>query len=192
MAQLYATGPVYVFCAVDTGGGLLYLGTGERAPRISITPAYRDVQCDLGGEAPFDTMYSGNSGRVTVTLMRYNEAVLRKIEDYAASLHLIRGQEDPGEIGSLMLTEGLAYQLVLVFPYATKTAFADMPAGYNFLAAYVRGPDDIESGTSNPKKVQITWQCLRKFDITNQNNFGAGSFKLYDHNIPNGLNALLN
>lgn len=187
MAQLYSTGPVSVYCGIGSGGTPLFLGHGQRAPKISITAEFRDVECDLGGAVSFDTMYGGERGRVSVLLSRYNETVLTIIQDKAiAAAGAVRGTDDPGEIGSLMVSEGLTYGLWLNFPYNTKAfnsnaANGAIPAGYHFFAAYLRGPDDIEVGSTTPKMVQCNFDCLRTFNPAISNAFGQGRLALYDH-----------
>jgi hypothetical protein len=193
MAQPYASGPVDVWCGVGAGGAPLFLGHGERAPRIQIVRRYKEVTNDLGGDmVPFDKGYAGETGVVTVTLSRWNESTLAIIQDVATTLTGLgaaRGLNGPGEVGTLMVTEGVAYKLWLRFPFSAKAAYANaasgaQPAGYRFLAAFLEGPDDLfDLGPPNARKVGLQFTCMRAFDPAVSNAFGTGLFALYDHSM---------
>jgi hypothetical protein len=195
MAQLYASGPVDCWTGVGAGGAPLFLGHGERAPRIQVHRQYKPVHTDLGGEVPHDKGFGGEWGVVSIVLDRYNESTLRIIEDVATvgtPGAAVRGLNNPGEIGSLMLTEGLTYPLWLRFPFSAKPAYSGgsggpMPAGYRFLAAHLGSPDDLfDLGPPNARKVGLVFECMRAFDVTVVNSYGVGQFLLYDH----ALNAI--
>jgi hypothetical protein len=191
VAQLYATGPVDVW--VGAGGGPLFLGHGERAPRIQVQRMYKPAHTDLAGDVPHDKAFAGEWALVTLALSRYNESTLALIQDVAGA-NLVgtpptRGFNVPGERGSLMLAEGQAYPLYLRFPFAAKPVYQSaasgaMPAGYRFPAAYLGGPDDLfDLGLPNARKVGLVFECVAPFDPTVTNAYGAGAFKLYDHNL---------
>jgi hypothetical protein len=190
MGQLYATGPVDIW--VGAGGSPLFLGHGERAPRIQVYRQYKPAHTDIAGEVPHDKGYGGEWAVVSVALTRYNESTLAIIEDVATvntGTPPSRGFNLPGEIGSLMLTEGLTYPLYLRFPFAAKPAYRNpasgaMPAGYRFYAAHLGSPDDLfDLGPPNARKVGLIFECMRAFDPTVTNAYGGGSFQLYDHSL---------
>jgi hypothetical protein len=190
VAQPQTTGPVDIWVGIASGGTPVFLGHGERGPRIRIRRSYRPMYCDLGGDAvPFDQAHQGEMGIVSVILTRWNERVYKVIAD-AATTGLggnlgNRGQQDPGQIGSLMVLEGLAYDLWLRFPFAAKTVYAagGMPAGYHFYKAMLDQEDDHDDLGTHPKRLGLTWTCLRSFDVSVTNNYGAGRFRLYDHDL---------
>jgi hypothetical protein len=191
MAQGFVSGPVDIWCGVGSGGAPLFLGHGQRGPRIQVRRAYQDMWCDLGGGIPFDKAYAGAMGIVSVELSRWNENVLRIIQDAAvtnSTFTVAPGLNDPGEVGSLMVQEGIAYNLFLRFPHSAKPSYATQPLGFRFVAAFLEGPDDFEDLGPKPRKVGLIWTCLRTFDTTVSNVYGTGRMLLYDTNVT-GLGA---
>lgn len=182
MAQLYSTGPVGIWVGTGASGAAVFLGHGEQAPRINTRTLWKPQNCDLTGDVPIDKAMTGEMATVSVTLIRYNEPVLAIIQDRAGLIG--RGVMFPGDIGTLMMTEGLNYQLWLQFPYSVKAAYtATMPAGYRFPGSFMESPDDLQVGTTTAKKISITFTCLPVLDMTVSNAFGTGSLTLYDHDM---------
>lgn len=189
-AQLYSTGPVDVYVYHPLDSTISFLGHGERAPSIDHQPSYADVHCDLGGQVPIDRIYSGEMLRVGVDLVRYDYAVVQRLHDHkrrlvnpVAAQATYAGQEYPGDIGTLMLTEGAYHILYLKFRNAPKTPFANnsMPKGYRIYRALM-DPSSVTSGSTTAHKVRVAWSCYRKLDMTAPSNtFGNGLFTLYDH-----------
>jgi hypothetical protein len=178
MATPFVSGPVHMFALIPGQSGMLYIGTGERAPKIRLLPEWDAVMNDLGGtKLPFDYLYEGEEALVGVTLTRWNQPVLdilRTRTNRAAP----PGFTLPTDLGALMVAEGLTFNLYLFFPFATKAAMAagGMPAGYHFHYAFLQGPDDLERGTG-PNKDQTMFHCVRGFDIT------TGRMTLYDFSV---------
>lgn len=199
MAQLYVTGPVHVYIKHVLDGTVRFLGHGERAPTIQLTPNLVPVKCDVGGEAQFESIYSGEGATVRVDLVRYNMAVMNTIRVRSRSTAFpaaVPGYDNPGMIGTLTLAEGAYYQLILVFPNAAKPFYQNavngaLPAGYRFKAA-VMDPESQQPGSANPYKLSVSWTCLRIFDPTDRNAFGFGGFSLYDNNVAEALAVPLN
>jgi hypothetical protein len=187
MARLYSTGPVG--CYIGNAAGIItFLGHGKKAPDIDIETETIPVECDLGGAVQMDQIYGGQRGKVSVLLSRYNEGAVAILQDRAKQLAL-RGIDNPGDIGALLLSEGLFWTLYLRFPYAAKAfqgagaGIDASPAGYRFLAAYLDSPDKIIVGTTTNRMVQCHFTCLRAFNVTITNTFGEGRFTLFDHNL---------
>ncbi len=184
MGQPYVTGAVSVW--IGSAAGPLFLGYSERGPNISIRPHYSNVFVDLSGmSVPFDKIYDGEEAIVSCDLTYFNQNVLLAIEDYAGTTS--PGFNEPGEIGTLMLTEGIAYPLYLRFPYAAKPAFQNglngaMPAGYRFYRAMLETDDFPDLGTK-ARKIHLSWHCLPQLDATVSNDFGTGTFTLYDFDL---------
>ena len=180
------TGPVAVFCGVGGNFAPLFLGHGEQAPEISIRETFKPIKCDLTGEThSLDDLYDGEEATVSCSLVRYNEVVLTAIQTYASTLYGPRGIDLPGAQGALMLQEGIAYQLWLVFPYAAKAAFNNgisgpMPPGYHFYAAHLEGPDGIQGGSASAKKIRLTWKCIRTVVPATVNGINTAIVSLYD------------
>lgn len=205
MAQLFSTGPVAIYVGLTAGtpyipghsaGGItvgtpVFLGHSEKTPNISVRPQVSDAWSDIGGQrVAFDKFYDSQDALVSVDLTRFNYPVYQAIADRAAAggprlATFSPGVNLPGEIGSLMMTEGLTVTLWLRWPYSAKPAYAAMPGGLRFPATFLQGPDDITSGTV-PHKIRCVWYCMRQFNIGSANSYGAGSFTLYDYNM-NGL-----
>ncbi len=189
MATIYVTGPCAIFTGSSANNSPVFLGHAERGVAINIRPQWRPAYSDLGGSVPFDMLYEGEDALVNADVSRYNESEYRRLADRATTFAggtSERGINDPGEIGSLMLTESIAYSLWIRFPYATKAVMQaqQMPAGYRFKAAYLQGPDALQGlGTQGPRKVNMVFHCLRDFDVSVTNTFGQGQFILYDHDM---------
>jgi hypothetical protein len=182
MAQLYCTGPVDLWIGFNFESPD-FLGHSERGPSFQVRPQYSPVFVDLGGQnVPFDTVYDGEDAMVTVDLTRWNNGLLEIIQDKAGLTG--PGSDAPGNIGTLMVTEGSAYQLYLHFPYAAKAAFSNqtngaLPAGYRFRAAFLETDDSPDLGTK-AKKQHLVFHCLRTFDPSVVNAFGYGELQLFD------------
>jgi hypothetical protein len=190
MAQAFTTGPALFFVnpnvqgqvAVSPGLGTasppIFLGTSEQAPKIELHDEWEPIFNDLSGKVPYDMSYQGEMAHTFASLTRWNEPVLAVIQKRTRLGANIRGLDQIGDIGSLMLTQGQAYTLWVVFPFVTNPAFSTggMPAGYRFPASYLKGPDDMPIGT-RARKVGIIWESLRAYDPT------RGLFLLYDHNM---------
>jgi len=191
MAKLYVTGPAHLFVGptiysqgqLGLTGPLQYLGTAEYAPNIQIRAGYLPVHNDLGGSVvPFDSSFQGEEGFTFVDINRYNEIVLARIQarprNHFANQQPPRGLNYPGDIGSLMIQEGLAYSVVVVFPYAAKPAMAGMPFGYRFPFSWLLGPDDLKELGTKPRKVGLVFYHGRGFNPLN------GQFLVYDNTLP--------
>jgi hypothetical protein len=130
-----------------------------------------------------DMMYDGEEAFSFHKLTRWSEIVLAAWQARPFNRLGLRGVNVPGDIGTLLLTEGGYAMVVITFPYASKAAMAAglMPPGYRFPASILIGPDDFESLGTNPRAVDLTVQHLRAYDAT------TGNFECYDHFIPPGL-----
>jgi hypothetical protein len=187
MAGQKVTGPAHIYCGVGPNKSPLYLGTAERYPKISIRPHFKPTFTDIGGDVPFDMSFQGEEGFVSADISRWNEITYAIMAARPRHRHPLfpRGSTFNGDIGTLMLAEGAAYPIWVVFPYAAvnggKAAFADMPAGFRFVSSYLMGPDELEPLGTTPQKERLIWHCLRSFYITTGGN--ARQFLLYDHDM---------
>jgi hypothetical protein len=182
MAQIYSTGPAHLYVCdthCDTSqSSALYLGTAEEAPVIEVIPKFEPILNDIGGHTPFEASYQGEMAQTGATLNRYNEttyAFLASRPVFAAT----RGLNTALDVGSLILTENLRLTVWVVFPFVAKAAMAAgaMPAGYRFPASMCVGPDKFEMLGTKPRKINLLFWHLRKWDVN------TGSFLLYDHNV---------
>lgn len=188
MASPYVTGPAHIFCGLQTGGALLYLGTAERWPQVTIRPHYAPLFNDIGGGVPVDMCYDGEEAFTIADISRWNEpvyALLSARPRPSSGLLTPRGADIAGDVGTLMVTEGHAYPVVVQFPYAAKPAYAaaGMPAGYRFPTSYLAGPDTLEPLGTTPSKRRLIWHHLRQYSAV------AQAFVLYNHDL-SGLPAV--
>lgn len=159
---------------------LTYLGTCEKAPKIVHRPAWKPVFNDIGGtEVPFDVSYQGEEAFTFADLTRWNEPVFSALQARPNFPGDVRGLNIPGDIGTLMLTEGRAYQLFIFFPYVAKPAYASggMPAGYRFVATFLEGPDELSELGTSPRKINLIFHHIRGWDPKTQR------FVCYDHAV---------
>jgi hypothetical protein len=160
-------------------GGAAYLGTCEKAPRIIERPAWQPLFSDQGGtRVPFDIAYQGTEAFTFARMTRWNENVLSAIQS-RPDPRGFRGINLGGDIGTLMLSEGLAYEVRIYFPYATKAIYtaAGMPPGYRFPASFLEGPDELDDLGTSPRIINLTFHHLRTFNPT------TGIFGTYDHSV---------
>jgi hypothetical protein len=190
--RVFSTGPVA--CFVKPQDAWKFLGYGVRAPQFFDDPAYVGVFCDLAGsQKQMDDIFDGADGSVTVELVYFNRDVLAEIQDYAGDRTgaLVPGSSQPGELGTLMVSEGCAYELCFTFPRSVKAIFQDpatgrLPACRHYFAAFLDRSSQ-EQGLGTPLKPTLTWNCRRAFDSDTENEFGVGEFTLYDEILPSGL-----
>ncbi len=197
MAQPYVSGPCPIYCGVGTGGNPLFLGHAEKFPRISIRPHWSPMFVDLAGQGvAYDYVYDGEEAFVVADVTRWNESVYALMADRAktgaaaALSPTDRGTNGFGEIGTLMMTEAVAYGLWIVFPYTAKAFYTTQPAGYQFFSAMLEGPDELDLG-STARKTRMVWHCIRQVQpgmggttVKGANNYGGAiQFGLYDNNV---------
>ncbi len=199
MAQLYSSGPVSIWVGTNLSSQPQFLGHGESAPEIITTPPSVPFQSDSSGETPANLLDAGETGRVTVTLTRYNRRILDVILSRSRGRNFPGsppGFRDAGQIGTPLLTNGCAYALYLVFPSAGKATYnvaanGVLPPGYRFLAATL-DPDRSVMGTTSAYKILLNWECLMKRDPTRKTSYGKGSWTLYDFDISDTVGLLMN
>lgn len=185
MAQAYVRGPAHIFAGVGMAGTPFYLGTAERTPKIQIRRAFSPVWNDLGGQlVPYDWCYEGQEGFVVADLTRWNQPVLAALQGAPRQTIAAAtpGTDVVGDIGTLMVTEGAAIPLWIMFPYTAKAAFAAQPAGYHFLATWLLGPDDLDENNTKNAKVRLSWYCGRA-GLISQAPIPGIAWALYDFNL---------
>ncbi len=164
-----------------SSGGPVYLGTTEDGLNVSPKPFYVPVKNDLAGgqRGPdFDVCYLGEASEISGTLTRWNMNVALAMQcrwnpNIASATP---GADNATARGTLLATEGAAYNLYIIYPYASLPAFATLPAGMRFLQVYTKSPERLEPGVK-PYKMSFTWETIPYFAVTN------GSFNNYDFNV---------
>lgn len=199
MAQIYTSGPILIGVQMRNAGVLpaasTFLGTGETAPEITVKAEWEPVMNDLGGtKIPFDVAYEGEEAFISVKLTRWNQTILNLIQNRPYRAGAVRGTNSIlsvagapagyGDMGSMMITEGLTFGLQCYFPYSVKAAYRNpangfMPPGMNFPAAMLMGPE-VRRGGTKAQSIQLVFHALR--DVV----LGAGSsaFVLYNETMP--------
>jgi len=182
MAHPFVHGPVHVFAALGPSSSATYLGTGERAPRVSIRREWEPLFNDIGGtRIPFDYAFQGEEAFVTIQLTRWNQSTLTALKDVIGNAQgrIVPGTTADGDIGSLMATENLGRTLWVQYAYgagqlAPHAAMSDMVPGYRFPCAFLQGPDDSEGGT-DPAKELVTFHAIRQYNPSTR------KFTLFDY-----------
>lgn len=190
--QSYNTGPVHMYVGLvaappyDPWGAAptpVYLGMAEAAPQPSFHPEFQPIYADATGKKPWDVVFLGEDAFVSADITVYNEAVFQQItrrprwaKKLDGSAAAVNGTVIAGDMGTMLRTEGYMFSLWLHFPYYSK--FGDLPKGYRFVSAYVKGPDNHVIGTQ-PNKRRIQFHCLGAYDQANS----TGKIKLYDQDF---------
>lgn len=186
MSQFWCTGPVQIWAGVGFGSAPMFVGYTERQPEILVRPYWTTVLCDFFGQnSPADLIYDGEDALLTAEVTKFNENVYSIMADRAVARNGVaaRGHNTPGEIGTLVVQEQVAFTLWFRFPYSAKAAMAGMPAGYRWPWVTLEGPDRLTGlGTVN-RKILLSWHALRNLDLTVSNPFGRGDLKLYDSDM---------
>ncbi len=179
MAQPYSTGPAHIFIGVGPGGAPIYLGTCEGAPRIEHRAALEPVMNDISGpRVPFDKMWVGEEAMVSVDMTRWNEPVRAlALSRWQRGGVIPRGTENTFARGTLLITEGMAFGLWVLFPNSIfNPAMATLPNGYRYPAAWVETPESLEPGV-RPYKTRMVFSALGVYTPA------VGGFLLYDGNM---------
>lgn len=178
MAQgVQVTGPVGMFVNIgDTEPQLI--GTCQIRPRIQWRRQWEPVFNDLGGLVPFDMQYMGMDALVIADINRHDPGVVTALRSLPSMNPSKFGQEELGDIGSLMIQEGLAAELILAFPYPSVKGVA-LTNGISFKAAWLI--DDSEEDGTRHQINRFGFYCLRDFDPE------VLKFTLCDFNVPAGL-----
>jgi len=178
MAQAYVTGPVGLFVGFRNPGSssiatIEFLGTGETAPDIEENLEHEPVMNDVwGSKLPMDRLHEGSEAVVSVVLTWWRETTVRRVmalpyrNGSVRGVNVVRGAANGyGDVGSAILTEGLAISLWCLFPYSAKTAYQNanngkMPQGQRFPYSMLVGKPVRKTGTK-ANKMQLTFQAMR-------------------------------
>lgn len=179
MTQPYVTGAVHIFVGpMDVqskatnaqgggGGSPRYLGTCEAYPTFAIRPAFFPLFNDITGPViPYDMAFVGEEAFTSANLTLWDEEVYKSIASRPTHGGIGSGTPDRGfngyfDMGTLMIHEGMAFALYLLFPYSVIQAYRGMPAGYKFHASWAVGPDDHNRQGTTPKRLHLLFHSLR-------------------------------
>lgn len=139
MAQIYVTGPAYIFV------NKAFLGTAVRSPSIEIQPTYEQANNTIAGtQIGLDQIFQGEHAWVRGTLSFWD----RGVYGVAAT----RGTQ----AGALTVF-GKSLDLIVMFP--------KMGTGYHFPIAHLYGPDHHHDMGTIDYKLDVVFHALPKFAI---------------------------
>lgn len=178
MASHFSKGAAHAF--IGFGTTVLYLGTAQRPPKHRIRRGFVPVYNDISGtQVPFDLLYSSQEAFTIFDLNRFNRSVLNRIQSMPNTLGA-SGINTAADIGTLMLTEGFAFTLIIAYPFATShpaMAAAGLPRGIVFPGTVLEGPDDIDDGTT-AEKINLIFHSIPMYVPS------TGAFVLAHANVP--------
>ena len=141
MSQGYVPGPAQVFVGVGAADALVFLGYSENGVEVNSDAAFRPVYSDFGGpDKPVDSQYMGEDATITMTLNKYNEAILKTCMQRAVASGNVAGSIGANQLGSLMVAQSYSFQLVVYSPYSGLSyQSATIRPCYDFGAAWLTG-----------------------------------------------------
>jgi hypothetical protein len=155
----------------------VFLGTGEKAPRIVFRRSYSPLHNDISGPiVPYDRVDAGKEAFISLVLTRWNEPVLQAIQSTPFPGRF-PGKNQQGDRGTLIMTEGAGYPLYLRYgnnPLRPGMVNAGLVPGRRFLCAILDGEEVEEPGTDVGKR-HIMFYC--------QSVYASGTLALYDYNM---------
>ncbi len=191
MAQAWCTGPVHFFCGVASGEAQ-YLGTTEGRPYEDSQPGWEDLLNDVAGAVvPYDVSSQLEQAYFGGVFTRFRRDTYEKIRTRpragGAGPSGTPGTFAAGDVGTLMLTEGQAYQVWMQNAYglASLTPKAAMgvpvgpagtlPGGVRYPTAWLHKHRD-DKGTT-PNRLTLLFRAIPLYFP------GTLSSVLYDENI---------
>lgn len=172
------TGPVQVFVDLD-GPGLELLGTCMTRPRIMFRRKFEPAFSDIGGLVPFDMIYAGSDALVILDINRLDTDTMQCLRAVPTMDEDNIGVEHLGDVGSMMMLEGLGIELSLSFMYGLDANSGPIN-GLRFPCAFLLGPDTEEDGVRFQIQ-RLVFYCMRQFDPD------SGDMTLFDNDVQDGL-----
>jgi hypothetical protein len=161
---IWVAGPTEIHVGVKVGGGLAFLGWSLEGVRVRFNPFWNNVHADLAGMMPLDVQLMGEVAQASCDLAVWDEAVLQACQSrgnpYTGSSGFMAG----GYVGGLMLTEGAAYRTLIYPPFRDLKPSQAAQLPYNFLRAFLAGPDDIHPLGTRPKRVRVIFQAIPAYN----------------------------
>ena len=185
----YASGPIVSGATIAAPAELLFLGHTENGLDIQFEHKFDPYRVDLGGSVEADKSYQGTTATITATLSRWDDAAYQSLVAPPVIIGASgMGGDVPGGIGTLMVQEGAAQQVIALFPYQAKTAYAAQVAGLRFFACTLE-QDNWKALGTRPRLLSLSWRANRVFVPGITNAFGYGGWVLFDSNMT-GLPAV--
>lgn len=201
--QIFSTGAYHYY--TGTGGASSpikaaeYLGTSVGKPSIQIFDAKEQVHADIaGGQIAFDHCWQGQYGVISVTLSRFEHAVLNRLMTSPDWVSNTKGSWATTDVGTMLAQENKSYPLWITFPRQTVTAMSSLKPGYRFWNCVLApgSPINLAGGTTHFQPT-LTWYAFPAFTESTYPGANAGlsagaspivggssaQFILYDHTM---------
>jgi hypothetical protein len=137
-SQYFVPGPAHLALGVGTSRALVYAGLSERGATLTETQFERNVVADIGGTVgmPSDVLIAGKLLTISMQIIWRNPLIPGILQSrfYGGQAGILQA----GEVGSLMLQESLAFQLMILSQYpGIKSVYSAEVPGINVANAYV-------------------------------------------------------
>ena len=207
MSQFYVSGPAMAWVAppqappgtVPSAGSFSFVGFSQRGLRVDLAPQNEDIEVDYAARMPGDVAQLGQDVSCSGVYSRYNEPVIQNMLNWTQATGASPGFGPNYVLGSLYLTEGYAYPLLVYSPYGFKSAYSGtMVPGFLFYAAYLSNPYDVTLSIRQ-KTPSIGWRAIPVFGTgTVASGFATGApynaYEIYTNNhallTPGGIPAV--
>jgi hypothetical protein len=177
-ANFIVPGPTPIACGTGAQKALQFLGFARGGVRISEELLSANVNFDPAGvQMPGDYRMDGKIVTASFLLTYQDEAVFQAVLARYAFVGATAGQIQYGEIGALVLAEGLDIPFLFQATYQAKAAYAAQWAGFRFLHAFVARQWEYPMAAEE-RVVPLTVIGLAKIDPSNTN-----PSLLFDHDM---------
>lgn len=199
ISSYWVTGPCPIYVGLKSGAFVTgdaspqFLGYAESFPRMEFRPGWYPVMSDpTGPEKPADMSFASMDAVIAFNLTLWDERIAQSMEVFPgpglAGGAPAGGLYSPGtwsfnDIGTLMMTEGYAFDAWVQFPFGGATAgptghpfMSTLPSGYHFKSCLHLGPWVPEPG-AKPFKRQMVWLAWPKMKFTNR------TLSLFDYDM---------
>lgn len=137
-SQFFVPGPAHVAIGLGLNRALIYAGLSRRGFSVSENQFERTVQCDATGSGgmPGDVILLGKMLTVTGQMVWTSQLVIDLLR--ARFFGGLPGQIQAGEIGALVNTEGLGFQIQILSQYPNiKSVYSTFAPGLRIFNGYV-------------------------------------------------------
>jgi hypothetical protein len=173
--QFYVSGPANIWTGTTSynwGGSppgptaWNYVGYTRSGMSIQLIPQFEDVEIDYAGRVPGDVQILGVEAAMSGIFTRYNEPIVQNLAAFLAKASPTPGEMLNNEIGSLLMTEGYLYPILIYSPYGVKAAYSAasgaMVPGFLFYSGYLSNPYDVTLSI-RPKTPNLGFRAIPTF-----------------------------
>ena len=172
-SQFYVSGPATVWAGIGAGYAYEFFGFTETGLTVEIVSLQEDIQVDYAGMMPGDVAQLGQEANISGTFTRYDEAVSQKLASFFGP-NGVPGAGLNYSVGTLMVTEGAAYPLLIQSPYYFKSQYGSMVPGFAFPASYLSNPHRTILSVRR-KAPELQWRAIPTFGTYVGTTFSPGS-----------------